>query len=153
MITLVTFGKMKSSPDYAGLDALCHMYLKRVQPWCPVQLIELPESTPEREATTLAPYLAKASRLLLWTEHGQTMASPGWSAFVQQQRDTWGFSAASPWVWVLAGPAGPDPTLVAQANHTISLSPMTFPHLLARVLVLEQLYRALAMQHGVAYHK
>ena len=153
MILIVAVGKMKSSQAYAGLDKLCQTYLKRVQPWCPTQLVELPESNPEKEASSLAPYLTKASQLLLWTEHGQTMSSPQWSHFIQQQRNTWGFSAANPWVWVLAGPAGPAPELVAQSHHQVSLSPMTFPHLVARMLVLEQLYRGLAMQQGVPYHK
>jgi 23S rRNA (pseudouridine1915-N3)-methyltransferase len=154
MIQLVCIGKMKASPAYAGLDALCQTYLKRVQPWWTTQLLELPESrTTTQELAALTPYLKKAQQVLLWTEHGQTWTSPAWSHWLIEQRDAAGFSEANPWLWIIAGPQGPDPGLVSQCRQKASLSAMTFPHLVARMLVLEQLYRGLAMANGVNYHK
>jgi 23S rRNA (pseudouridine1915-N3)-methyltransferase len=160
MILLVAVGKMKANPDYAGLANLCATYVKRCQPWVPVNVIELPESpaktvalAQQQEWESLQPYVQKAGQCLLWTEQGKAKSSPDFAHWVQQQRDIHGFSTAAPWVWIVAGPTGPAPALKAACQHTASLSAMTFPHLVARLLVLEQLYRALAIQHGSAYHK
>jgi 23S rRNA (pseudouridine1915-N3)-methyltransferase len=160
MIQVVCLGKMKASPDYQGLSTLCQSYVKRVQPWCPVQLIELPESrrpdiqtAQADEAALLSPYVQKARQVLLWQEHGQQSNSPDWAHWLTQQRNLHGFSVANPWLWIIAGPSGPHASLVAASHVKRSLSPMTFPHLIARLLVLEQLYRGLAIAHGVPYHK
>jgi 23S rRNA (pseudouridine1915-N3)-methyltransferase len=55
--------------------------------------------------------------------------------------------------FVIGGPLGLDPEFAAQADARWSLSPLTFPHELARVIVAEQLYRALTLIRGVPYHK
>jgi 23S rRNA (pseudouridine1915-N3)-methyltransferase len=160
LIHIVTIGKMKQSREYAGLAALCDMYLTRVQGWCPVKLTELTEShlpdaamAQAEEARLLAPYLKSAAQMLLWHADGKRMDSVQWSEWIDKQRNCHGFCAARPWVWVIAGPSGPAPALSAQAHAKVSLSAMTFPHLLARVLVLEQLYRGLSLIEGTQYHK
>ena len=54
---------------------------------------------------------------------------------------------------MIGGAEGIAPALKARARWKLSLSPMTFPHELARLLLLEQLYRALTIQQGGPYHK
>jgi 23S rRNA (pseudouridine1915-N3)-methyltransferase len=73
--------------------------------------------------------------------------SPGLAQFLQQQvRD-------HTLVFAIGGPAGVSPRLEQQADHTLALSVMTFPHEVARLLLVEQLYRAQTiLQHG-KYHK
>lgn len=56
-------------------------------------------------------------------------------------------------VFVIGGPDGLDPTLIANRSWVFSLGPMTYPHMLVRVLLLEQLYRAMSILKGLPYHR
>ena len=60
---------------------------------------------------------------------------------------------ASQAAFVLGGPLGHHPSLLARADRVWSLGPLTLPHELARVLVVEQIYRAMTLIRGLPYHK
>jgi 23S rRNA (pseudouridine1915-N3)-methyltransferase len=99
-----------------------------------------------KEAEVIAAALRPDERLVLLTEEGTTYNSV---AFAQQLRD----SGSARLAFVIGGAEGLDPALKARANWRLSLSPMTFPHELARLLLLEQLYRASSILQGGPYHK
>ncbi len=80
---------------------------------------------------------------------GKAIDSPAFARRLQSIED----GGAPRAVFVIGGSNGLSPDVLARAQETLSFSPMTFPHQLARVLLLEQLYRARKILAGEAYHK
>ncbi len=132
-------GKVRKSWVQEGVA----LYLKRLPG---LVVTELRDSTMTKEAEVIAAALRPDERLVLLTEEGTTYNSV---AFAQQLRD----SGSARLAFVIGGAEGLDPALKARANWRLSLSPMTFPHELARLLLLEQLYRASSILQGGPYHK
>jgi 23S rRNA (pseudouridine1915-N3)-methyltransferase len=66
--------------------------------------------------------------------------------------DSLGVSGRSHAVFVLGGPLGLSPEVLGRADERLSFGPMTLPHALARIVLLEQLYRALKIERGEKYH-
>ena len=84
--------------------------------------------------------------LVVLCEEGEQLGS---AALAERLRG----SGSERLAFVIGGADGLDPGLKAGASWRLSLSPLTFPHELARLLLLEQLYRALSIQQGGAYHR
>lgn len=100
----------------------------------------------EREARALAEALPRGARTIA--------LSPGPASTTSDQLarrlERWATPLAA---FVIGGPAGLDPAFVRDADATLSLSAMTFPHELARVVLVEQLYRAVTILRRVPYHR
>ena len=100
----------------------------------------------EREGRELLDKLEGAGRVIALDRHGASLTSPE----LAQRLERW----ATPRVTlVVGGPLGLDPAVTERAESGWSLSRLTFPHELARVLVAEQLYRSLTLLRGHPYHK
>jgi 23S rRNA (pseudouridine1915-N3)-methyltransferase len=84
--------------------------------------------------------------LVALTEEGRTFDSVAFAQVLQG-------SGSERLAFVIGGADGLDSTIKAAASWQLSLSPMTFPHELARLLLLEQLYRAQSIQQGGPYHR
>jgi 23S rRNA (pseudouridine1915-N3)-methyltransferase len=82
-------------------------------------------------------------------EHGRTLASGAFAAQLRRWQDD-GRQAVS---FVIGGPDGLDPALVANADLALSFSPLTWPHQLVRIMLSEQLYRATTILSGHPYHR
>ena len=90
----------------------------------------------------------KRQRLVLMTAGGRQHSSPELAAWLQTQLEQVGTLA-----FLIGGPVGFDPATIAAAHEQLALSRLTLPHELARVVLLEQLYRAFTIIHGEPYHK
>ena len=145
-IYLVCVGRLK---ERFYQDA-CAEYLKRLSPYCKLTLLELPEErlpqTPsqgqidaalEKEGQAIRSKLPPNTSLVCLCVEGRLRSSEELASLVQ----TWEHNSAKHLAFVIGGSFGLAESLKAEAWVRLSMSPMTFPHHLARVMVLEQLYR------------
>lgn len=157
-ITLITMGKLKEK-FYISAAA---EYAKRLGGYCRFQLLELPESrlpeNPsdaeiaaglEREADAILERIPKGAWFCVFTPEGRELSSED---FAQKLREV-KLSGKSSACFLIGSSFGIAPRVKQRADWKLSMGKMTFPHHLARIMVLEQLYRAEAIQAGSKYHK
>ena len=138
-IRILAVGKVRKGWVLEGIAT----YIKRLPG---LQVVELRDAGKAKEADAVLAALQPGEQLVVMAEEGQTFDSP---AFAERLEG----SGSERLVFVIGGAEGIDPALKDRASWKLSLSPMTFPHELARLLLLEQLYRALTIQQGGPYHK
>ena len=157
-ITLIAMGKLK---EKFYLSAAAE-YEKRMKGYCQFNLIELPElrlpenpsqaeinAALEKEADTILAKIPKGAWFCTFTPEGKLLSSEGLAEKLKDVK----LSGKSCACFLIGSSFGMAPRLKEMADFKLSMSPMTFPHHLARVMVLEQLYRAEAIQAGSKYHK
>jgi len=157
-ITLICMGKCKEKFYIAAAEE----YAKRMKGYCEFRLLELPEyRLPEnpsqseiqqglaKEAEAIRKAIPKGAWFCTLTPEGKLLSSEELADTMKTVKNS-GKSAAC---FLIGSSFGMDPSLKAQADFKLSMSKMTFPHHLARVMVLEQLYRAESIQSGSKYHK
>ena len=103
----------------------------------------------EKEASRILDKIPRGAKLIALCVEGKALSS---EALAQQVAD-WTVAGCSQLVFVIGGSFGLHPRVKAAAALRLSMSPMTFPHHLARVMVLEQIYRAFQILKGTRYHK
>jgi 23S rRNA (pseudouridine1915-N3)-methyltransferase len=101
------------------------------------------------EAALLERALPKGSVIVTMDERGQVITSPEFAEKLAGWRD----AGRSDVTFVIGGADGIDPSLRAQADFSISLGKMVWPHMLARAMLTEQLYRAASILAGSPYHR
>lgn len=101
------------------------------------------------EATLLSRAIPEGAALCVLDERGKVLSSPEFAQALAQWRDSGRQDAA----FVIGGADGVDPSLRARADLTISLGRMVWPHMLVRVMLAEQLYRASSILAGAPYHR
>jgi 23S rRNA (pseudouridine1915-N3)-methyltransferase len=132
-------------------------YLKRLGPYADVRVIEIADRDPARgEERALAEEGADVLRALPPATHvialeigGRQMSSEQFS----ERLSNLGLEGRSDVAFVVGGSLGLAPEVLGRADERLSLGPMTLPHNLARVVVLEQVYRAFKIARGEPYHK
>lgn len=145
---------MTGKTDHKYLNEGIHLYTKRIQHYIPFNVLEVNISKPKvqslyqkNESEQLLKLLNKDDYLVLLDEKGKEYSSHDFSEQLQKL-----FQISSPRLIFIAGGAfGFDDALYNRANQTMSLSKMTFPHDLCRLIFLEQLYRALTIAHNHPY--
>ncbi|MBM5797649.1 MAG: 23S rRNA (pseudouridine(1915)-N(3))-methyltransferase RlmH [Cyanobacteria bacterium M_surface_7_m2_040] len=138
-IRILAVGKVRKDWVSEGVE----LYRRRLPG---LEIVELRDGGMAREAQAIAAELRGGERLVALCEEGQRYDSP---AFAQALEG----SGSERLAFVIGGADGLDPALKARAHWRLSLSPLTFPHELARLLLLEQLYRASSIQQGGPYHR
>ena len=157
-ITLIAMGKLKEKFYLSAASE----YEKRLKGYCRFQILELPEfrlpenPSPaeisaglEKEAETILARIPKGAWFCVLTPEGKVISS---GALADKIRDV-KLSGKSSACFLIGSSFGMSPRVKAAADFQLSMGPMTFPHHLARIMVLEQLYRAEAIQAGSKYHK
>lgn len=156
-ITVLCVGKLKEK-FYADAAA---EYIKRLSRYCKIEVTELPETRlPEdpspaeikkalaAEANAIRQKLEGGAVVAMCIE-GQTCSSEALS----KKLAAFALEGKSKVTFLIGGSFGLDETLKREADWRLSMSPMTFPHHMARVMLLEQVYRAYQIAVGTRYHK
>lgn len=152
-ITLVCVGKLKEPHWRAAAEE----YLKRLRPYARVDVVEVADcdvSADERralatEGAAILRALPDGATVVVLDLGGKVRSSEEFAGWIE----TAGIEGRSHIAFVIGGAAGLAGEVVAAASERISLGPMTLPHQMARVVVLEQLYRAFRIIRGEPYHR
>ena len=157
-ITLIAMGKLK---EKFYLSAAAE-YEKRLKGYCQFRLLELPEHrlpdnpSPaeisaglEKEAELILSKIPKGSWFCVLTPEGKMLSSEAFASKMKEIK----LSGKSSACFLIGSSFGMAERIKQMADFKLSMSPMTFPHHLARIMVLEQLYRAEDIQAGSKYHK
>lgn len=141
-IKLIVMGRLKE--DY--LRAACAEYAKRLQVFCKIEVVELePQRTLELEAKLLQSKLGKQASVCALCVEGRPLTSEAFAAWLAKQPSEVDF--------LIGSSHGLCESVKARADLRLSMSAMTLPHQLARVMLLEQIYRACSINGGGKYHK
>jgi 23S rRNA (pseudouridine1915-N3)-methyltransferase len=151
--TIVAVGKLRGWAADGSED-----YLKRLRRYFSVEVLEVAEEDMNRRSTAEV-LSTEASRLLKRIPSGayvialdREKGEPLSSEELGRRLDALGVSGQSHVAFVLGGSLGLSPELLGQADEALSFGRMTLPHALARVTLLEQLYRAAKIERGEKYH-
>lgn len=135
----IAVGKVKKSWVREGIAA----YQQRLPE---LEILEIKDSTPVKEGEQILALLKPSDRIVALTEEGKLYSSHEFATFLSQV-------ASGSLTFAIGSAAGLSPVLKQAAHHQLSLSPMTFPHEVARLLLVEQVYRAKTILQGSNYHK
>lgn len=157
-ITVLAVGRMKEKPYRMMADE----YMKRLSRYGKFEEIELPDlpepgnSSPaieqqikDREGEAILSRIKPGMHVIAMTIPGKQWDSPGLSRHLDDLMTR----GVSDIVFVIGGSLGLSDKVIARADEEISMSRMTFPHQLARVMLMEQMYRAMKIRAGERYHK
>jgi 23S rRNA (pseudouridine1915-N3)-methyltransferase len=139
---LLAVGKAKGS-----FAELCAEYQKRMA--VPFAIRELSGVTPKAEGEALCAAIPKDSLVVLMDEHGKDLSSVELAAKMAQ----WQESGKQNLIFVIGGADGLTPDVREKGDFVLGLGRKTWPHMLARVMLIEQIYRAQQINAGHPYHR
>lgn len=151
-LRIIQIGKTREPWIKAGVEE----YLKRLQPFIKLEVLELsdtslkiagtPEAVKAKEAALILSKLEPEDYVILLDERGLDKTSLEFSGFLTNISDR------KRVVFVIGGVYGTDPCLRKRADLMLRLSAMTFTHQMARLVLVEQIYRAMMISSGRSYH-
>ncbi|MEF2845708.1 MAG: 23S rRNA (pseudouridine(1915)-N(3))-methyltransferase RlmH [Eggerthellaceae bacterium] len=144
-ITVFAIGKLKES---FWKDAVAE-YLKRLSGYAKIDVRELPDSNMDQEAQALLCALPQSEPIILMDIKGKETSSEGLAHMIE----TYALEGSSSINFIIGGSDGVATEIKNRATRRISFGPITLPHNLARVVLLEQIYRAFKIIRKEPYHK
>jgi len=149
--TLICVGRLTLE-----FQAVWRHYEGLLRPYLRVEVIEAPETALSfgleqarvKEGMAVRALLRQGAYTVAVDGRGDEYSSEEWSAFLAEKK----VHGQSHFEFVMGGAAGLDASVLAAADSHWSLSRLTFPHQMARCMVLEQLYRSLRIERGEPYH-
>lgn len=157
-IQLISVGKLKEKYLVQGIAE----YSKRLAPYVKFQVVEVPdEKAPEnmsdaellqvqeREGERILAHVKPDAHVVALAIDGQLWSSEDLAAHI----DKLGTYGTSHVVFIIGGSVGLSPAVMRRANSKLSFGRMTLPHQLMRLVLVEQIYRAVKINRGEPYHK
>lgn len=157
-ISLITVGKMREKHYISAFEE----YAKRLSPYCRLENLELSEQrlsdnpSPaeiaaglKKEAAEISKHISPGTFVVAMCVEGSLRSSEELAALLQNCAN----SGKSRLCFLVGSSFGLDEELKKSADLRLSMSPMTFPHHLARVMLAEQIYRGVMINEGSRYHK
>ncbi|RTZ69081.1 MAG: 23S rRNA (pseudouridine(1915)-N(3))-methyltransferase RlmH [Tenericutes bacterium] len=134
-INIIAVGKLKKDfiPIYKS-------FLKRIEFYSKVNLIEIKESNKSKESLLILKAIPKNSRAILLSLQGKSLSSEDFAKTINEDNIT----------FIIGGSDGVDESMF---KEKIKFSKMTFNHHLFRLMLIEQIYRAIAINNNLKYHK
>lgn len=151
---IVAVGRLRAGPERGLIDDYAARFDRTgralgLGPLAEHQIEPRPGAGMAVEAALLARALPAGAALAVLDERGAEMTSPAFAALLARWRDGGRQDAA----FVIGGAGGIDPALRGRADAALSFGRMVWPHMLVRVMLAEQLYRAAAILAGLPYHR
>jgi 23S rRNA (pseudouridine1915-N3)-methyltransferase len=156
-IRILAVGKTRMRFIELGIDE----YLRRLRPYARIELVILPAvkippridekaaaAVKQTEGRAILSALSPGEHLIALSERGRELTSEEFAALIQKLT----LCGESRLAFAVGGTLGLSPEVLAAARTVLSLSRFTFTHELARLVLLEQLYRAFRIIHGEPYH-
>lgn len=144
-IVIMSVGKEK---DELTSSVIKH-YELRILRYLPVEWIYIPhDSTKEKEGEKIISFIKKEDYIVLLDEKGKDMKSEALAELVENRM----VDSVRRMVFIIGGAYGVSKVIEERANYIWKLSSLVFPHMLVRVILMEQLYRAMTIIRGEGYH-
>ena len=144
-IVILSVGKEKDDLT----EDVIHHFQTRLLRYLPVEWLYIPhESTKEKEGEKILAHLKKEDYVVLLDEKGKDMKSEALAELVENRM----VDSVRRMVFIIGGAYGASKSVEERANYTWKLSSLVFPHMLVRIILLEQLYRAMTIIKGEKYH-
>jgi 23S rRNA (pseudouridine1915-N3)-methyltransferase len=159
ILRIIAVGKLKEKYWQTGVEE----YANRLRPYVRLEIVEVPEArTPEgarraemdgvmdQEAKTILERLNKTETLAIALDRkGKSLDSEELAKFLELQI----LDGRKEITWIIGGPLGLAPSVIEHADLVLSFSKLTFPHLMMRLILLEQIYRSFRIIHHEPYHR
>ncbi len=152
-VTICAVGRLRAGPERALLDDYLARFDRTGRPLGlgPVSVVEVEDRKGggmAAEGALLARALPDGAVICALDERGESPDSPAFARWLAEWRD-----AGRQVAFVIGGADGIDPALRSRSARMLSFGPMVWPHMLVRVMLAEQLYRAATILAGGPYHR